>query len=375
MASARVGDQNDRIGLYSVADGREYRSLVRPGGSHAASPVLATAIHPGGRLAALGHTSGGDGDLAQGVALFDLETGRGPVYIPFKTVTSAVNTHFDEAGNLFTNSFDGLFRWPVRRDTVRGDTVRPETAPPGRWTIGPPQRLPFQPSDCSVSTSRDGRVIAQCMWLTGSMPGGGWILLPDSQTPRCVQPGSCTGACSVSPDGRWVAFTQPHLHPINIYDTETCERVWQSPANCGWHCRFSRDGRWLVTDVEGGRLYNVGTWEPGPQLGSGQPQDMTADLAILALPNGVYRLVEVPEGRELARLEDPDQNCGPASFTPDGTKLVVAARDGVRVWDLRGIRRELARLGLDWDAPPYPPADEKNDEPLDVVVDLGSLGP
>src|SRR5206468_246772 len=76
-----------------------------------------------------------------------------------------------------------------------------------------------------------------------------------------------------------------------------------------------------------------------------------------ATPTEAFRLVAVETGRELARLDDPQRDAGAAAFTPDGTRLVATSRDGLRVWDLRAIRRELAVLGLDWDAPPYPPDD------------------
>jgi hypothetical protein len=85
-------------------------------------------------------------------------------------------------------------------------------------------------------------------------------------------------------------------------------------------------------------------------------------------PDGIYRLVELATGRELARLEDPEQNTGPAVFTPDGTRLVVSAADGLRVWDLRRLRAGLTRLGLDWDAPPYPEAAAGAPGPLEVKV-------
>ncbi|HMF20136.1 MAG TPA: tetratricopeptide repeat protein, partial [Gemmataceae bacterium] len=179
-----------------------------------------------------------------------------------------------------------------------------------------------------------------------------------------------TGACSVSPDGRWVVFGGPHIR-LRVYDVATAQRVWQSPLSEGDRGRFSPDGRWLVTNTDGGRVYAVGTWEPGPQLGPGNPWDVTPELAVLGQSNGIYRLVELATGRELARLEDPEQNTGQASFTPDGTKLVVAAKGGLRVWDLRRIRAELAKLHLDWDAPPYPPAKKLDSKPLQVEVDLG----
>ncbi len=56
-------------------------------------------------------------------------------------------------------------------------------------------------------------------------------------------------------------------------------------------------------------------------------------------------------------------DAGSATFTPDGSQLVVTTNDGpaVHVWDLRKIRKHLDGMGLDWDAPAY--------------SDLGSAGP
>jgi hypothetical protein len=264
---------------------------------------------------------------------------------------------FDGAGNLFTNSPAGLFRWPVRPDPTR----------PGRLTVGPPERLPFHPADRSVATSADGRVIAQA-----SFQSGGWVLHPDAPRPRRVEPLRCNWV-SVSPDGRWVACG-PHRHRVNVYEAATGRRVWQSPADRQDHARFSPDGRWLLTGSDGGRAYAVGTWEPGARLGPGVPWDVSPDsrLVVMGQTDGVYRLVELATGRELARLEDPEQVTSAPVFTPDGTRLVVAAEDGLRVWDLRRIRRELAKLGLDWDAPPYPAAEAGAPGPLEVQV-VGAL--
>jgi serine/threonine protein kinase/tetratricopeptide (TPR) repeat protein len=357
LAAARVGDRNDRIGLWSVADAREYRALVL---SAAGETVGEPAFHPSGRLAAIG--------LSQGVALFDLETGHQLTQLPaLQTKTRAA---FDGAGDLLTNGFEGFFRWPVR----------PDPANPGRLVLGPAKRLPFQPgrNAGSISASRDGRVIAQCMWSGHGEEAfaGGWILHPNSSTPRNVAPGTGKNYCSVSPDGRWVAFGR-HGDPINVYDAATGQRVWQSPASYEIEesCRFTPDGRWLVTSMDGGRLYTVGTWERGPQLGPGIPWDVTSDLAVLSQRNGVYRLADLTTGRELARLEDPEQNARGATFTPDDTKLVVAAKDGLRVWDLRRIRQELRKLDLDWAAAAYSPAAPpfRAASPLEVTFELGDL--
>lgn len=161
-----------------------------------------------------------------------------------------------------------------------------------------------------------------------------------------------------------------------VFEAATGKLVWESPTSAGW-CRFSGDGRWLLTGNATGVAYAVGTWEPGPELGAGSLCDCaTAEdgldnsLAVLNLENGVFRLVEMASGRELARLEDPDQYAGFARFTSDGTKLVAQAQNGLRVWDLRRIRQELARLGLDWDAPPYPPEKPDSTPPTPLEVEV-----
>jgi tetratricopeptide (TPR) repeat protein len=95
-------------------------------------------------------------------------------------------------------------------------------------------------------------------------------------------------------------------------------------------------------------------------------------LAVLAQTGGVYRLVELATGRELARFEDPDQFEGRALLTPDGTRLVLGTNNGLRVWELRRIRRELAKVDLDWDAPPFPES-KRLVAPLEVRITSGEV--
>jgi serine/threonine protein kinase/WD40 repeat protein len=351
MAATRVRGQRDRVGVWSVAAGREYRYLA-PSGT--ARYHWGPAIHRGGRLAAMG--------LSDGVSLFDLETGRELAHVAMPGDTFA---HFDGAGNLLTNSFTGCFRWPVRSDPAR----------PGRLVVGPPERLPFRKGRYPVAASQDGRVIAQAMFGAYGMReyAGGWILHPNSPTPRRVDAGTGMGWAGVSPDGRWVAFGV-HSGPVNVYNAATGERVWQSPVSGSNYCCFSLDGPLLVSDAGGGRAYAAGTWEPGPHLGPGTPWDATAGLAVLGQPDGTYRLVELATGRELVRLEDLEQNAGLAAFSPDSTRLVVEVKNGLRVWDLRRLRAGLAELGLDWDAPPFPDVVGGEEvSSLELTVDRGDI--
>jgi tetratricopeptide (TPR) repeat protein len=93
---------------------------------------------------------------------------------------------------------------------------------------------------------------------------------------------------------------------------------------------------------------------------------------VLSLPDGTFRLVAA-DGRELVRLDDAERTAKTAALTPDGTKLVVGVGDGLRVWDLRAIRRQLAAIDLDWDEPPDPPPVTDGGGPLEVTVLRGDV--
>ncbi len=141
---------------------------------------------------------------------------------------------------------------------------------------------------------------------------------------------------------------------------------------------FSPDGK--VAD--GGKSTAAGSGKSAPGARSGRSTDVggcfspDGRLVVVVEPSRVIRLVEIETGRTLARLESPDL-CGIwPTFSPDGSRLVVTTNDGpaVHVWDLRAIRRHLAGMGLDWDAPAYSEDDPASlsAPPLPLLqVDLG----
>jgi len=343
LAACRDAASQERIGIWSVADGREYRALFHDGPKQQLHEWELTAIHPGGRLIAQG--------VSDGFALFDLESGKELAFV--KVPESRGQCCFDGIGNLLWNGSKGAYRWPLRRDPSK----------PARLIAGPPERLPLRPGDRGIATSSDGQVIAQAIFR-----GGGWKLGPNTKEPRRLEMDGCSIA-TVSPNGRWVAFDGHMENGPHVYEAATGRQAWKSPALKWGSGRFSRDGRWLLCSQDGGRSYAVDTWEPGPQLGPGIPWDASPDgLVVVGFTGGIYRLVELATGRELARLEDPDQIDEPAVFTPDGTHVVVNAQNGPRVWDLRRIRAELTKVDLDWDAPPYPEVTGGVPEPMEVQV-------
>ncbi len=85
-------------------------------------------------------------------------------------------------------------------------------------------------------------------------------------------------------------------------------------------------------------------------------------MALGIAPDQVL-LADAATGRELARLTILQPvTPTPLVFSPDGTKLVARTNQKTALlWDLRRIRDQLAPMGLDWDAPPYPTASAASD--------------
>ena len=124
----------------------------------------------------------------------------------------------------------------------------------------------------------------------------------------------------------------------------------------------------------------MGGWEEGPPLHGDDLNPFGAfspDGHVLALGDapGVVRLVDPETGTEWARLTAPeDGRLAPVGFTADGARLIVLSdAGGLFLFDLRAIRAELAELGLDWDAPPYPPDAAAKPSPLPVDFDTTGL--
>jgi tetratricopeptide (TPR) repeat protein len=342
-------------GVISVGDAREVRTipLSSPGSRQ-------PAIHTNGRLAVVQHS-----DRFMFVDLAALRE-LGVVRIGNSL---GVGLAFDGEGRFYTNSFEGCFRWPIRFD---GEQL----------SAGPPERLPFHPGRQDIGVSADGRTVAQPEYTGYGMEkyAGAWLLTAQHPSdPLYLAAGDPMGGADVSRDGRWVCFNLQGIDRVKVFDGHTGQLVWEVPAiQPDYYGKFTPDGRWLVC---GHRAFRVGDWGASVLLdpsGTCFLRDVSPDsrLALLGTTEGYVRLVEIATGRELVRIESPEGSLADMKFTPDGTRLLEPCPAGLRVWDLRRIRRCLAEYGLDWDGPAYAAEPEKPSNlptPLQLTVAGGEL--
>jgi WD40 repeat protein/predicted Ser/Thr protein kinase len=312
------------------------------------------AIHPGGRLMA----SGG----SDGIRLWDVQVGKEIAYL---TTLSAPVLFHPDGKSLFTSGVAGLSRWPMRLNSRCGKRA---------LVIGPPETL--LPGNLGhLALSRDGQTLAVALGR-----GEAAILHGDRLAEKVLLgPQSNLAFVAVSPDGRWVATGTRHGSGINVWDPRTGQRLSEWPSNEA-AVAFSPDGRWLVgNSPDEYRSWEAGSWRPTAlqfirdNAWVPGPMAFSPDGKLLAVTrtSQLVALIDPVTGRELATLSAPDlEPIEGLCFSPNSTALAAACSTHfIQLWDLRRIRGQLARIGLDWDQPPYPPAEPVRDPwPLTVEV-------
>jgi hypothetical protein len=275
----------------------------------------------------------------------------------------AWHTTFEPSGDLLTNGSLGVWRWPVQVSTDRTE-----------YHIGPPQQVPLPGSDCTIDHDTSGQIIALANYSEA------YVITPGRQL-RVGTLDDCRYV-AVSPDGEWLATGMHRSGGAQVWRIRDGMKVKKLPIGYGTLVLFSPDGKWLLTGSSPCRLWSVGAWEEARQIG-GQGRCFSPDGHQLLVQDAdmTIRLVETETGRTLARFESPDLcTVASATFSPDGTRLVVSTNDGpcVHIWDLRAIRKHLAEMGLDWDAPAFaetePATENTPATPLKIVVDMGDSG-
>jgi serine/threonine protein kinase/WD40 repeat protein len=320
-------DVGERMTPYQVDPVHEYRTFA-----HVSSEPVGygrPSIRHGGRVMAVGTN--------RGVALWDLARG---VELGFLPIGFAPHSIFEASGSLLTSTSSGVQRWQVRLHPNRGE-----------FRIGPPQQLPLPAGPEGIDADRSGRIVALADYRLA------FVATPE----RAIHIGPLDDCrfVAVSLDREWLATGSHGKNGVQLWRLRDAKQVAQLNIQGLGTAAFSPDSKWLMTASAPCRLWAVGTWHEARQIG-GEGVCFSPDSRLVVVQDAikVLRLAETETGRTLAHLESPDLchvGFRSGTFTPDGSRLVVTTGDGpaVHVWDLRAIRRHLASMGLDWDAPAF----------------------
>jgi WD40 repeat protein len=300
-----------------------------------------------------------------GITFCDLDLGKVAAFHSVAGVRSAFFT--PGGGHLVTCGHPGLMTWPLRQTNASETTM---------FRVGPAeaQPVPTTPASETATLADDGRTVAVNfgfaeVWL-GDLAGQdtNWWQLP------------IRGASdfSFSRGGRWLAVASARRDEVRVWDVRLRRTLLQHTAPL-MTVRFSPDDRWLVgASNEEYLLWQTASWKLHRRIPAegvhhaGNPADFSPDRKTLAVVHKARTvlLLDPESGAELATLTPADSSVIQfLRFSPDGTRLAVGTRTrGIHVWDLRALRTELGRLGLDWDRPAFPPALVEPVRPVRIEV-------
>jgi serine/threonine protein kinase/WD40 repeat protein len=353
-----AGREGAKVWLWEVIEARECRTFT----GHTMQPRSA-AVSPDARLLA---SAGVDG-----IRLWDLACkDEGRKLLALLPVQAFTVVFHPDGQSLISSGPPGLLRWPIARATeASGELIR----------IGPPDKLgpaDLPPLEMAV-LAPDGNRIAVNLWGRACL-----VALGQGGQPLYLQgqPGLTLG--NFSPDGKWfVTGNWQGDSGVWIWDARAGKPIRKMALTGSTRACFSPDGKWLVTSTGTEYVFwEPGSWKSVRTIGREGAANMPSDplfspdglMLALAHSRTDIRLVDPATGQELVSL--PTSGSA-VCFSGDGSLLVTGSLNKVlQVWDLREIRRQLAALNLDWQAPAFRPVDSLNARPLRVQkVDLGVL--
>lgn len=330
------------FGIWTVVPAVGYRALGSSGGPD--KRVWSLDISPDERLLAVMR--------ADGLQISDLAANSTVEFVP---MNGGRFVHFHPSGkSMIASTATELSIWPVESNPVVNVG---ETAPGlGNVRLGEPRRLAL-PKAVTVENgtlSYDGSTVVLKISSRDA-------LLVELENPtRTVRFSNYPNlsAPAISPDKRWVATGTFHGRGTRIWDAHTGEPVKDLG---GRHAgvTFSNDGLWLINSTpDAFEFFRCRDWRLVRRIA----RDSAGELPGLAVcpPAGktlgisksmrLLQLADADSGEELASLNAPDPKMiNVFSMSGDHGILAAATADAlIQVWDLQTIRRELARMGLDW---------------------------
>ena len=272
------------------------------------------------------------------VRVWDLPSMRLVAALPCERSSSA---YFTSDGHLVAVGWNHASRWPVKRDAD------------GRVHFGAREALLTGAGGEMASFTANGATMVVADYLRDTarlMPTGGGSSIREFRHARIA-------SVALSPNGRWLAAAAIDLDPIRVSNAETGETVLEWPGAGDLRVAFSPDGRWLAQFGLGCRLWEAGSWQPGPALpalprnsalGGAAFSPDSRVLAVSAADHEVH-LLALPGMEELAVLEAPQPlRINRLAWSRDGTHLIATTMQGeAQVWRMDRLHERLRELRMD----------------------------
>ncbi len=294
--------------------------------------VKSASWHPGGRWLITGHP--------RGWAVWDASSGQ-PVR-QYEGTTAIQSIRFLPDGTaFFTGGGAGARLWPFAEENGV-----PQIGPPR--VRSPPSAVPNERSALSPDGQRFAAV-GDYSWL-GSVKG--------TSAPMRIADGDDNQFVSFSPDGRWLCLSRWTGTHLKIRDALTGAFVTNLPAGTA-NGYFTPAGDQLVSVLpDRVTFWQTGTWQRLREIPFGDERKHS-DIAgiwpdgrcVLTIgPEATLQLWDLEANEEIATLWLPIESYAwlPVFDASAHRMAMPAGRPWVDLWDFPALRRELARLGLDW---------------------------
>ncbi len=312
--------------------------------------VYGMSLSPDGAILA----TAGEG----GIRLWDthgrIESSTQP--LPAKTFWTTIFFHPDGKSVVYSAANFGVRRAELLRTSAATGETKFELGPARRISSGDEFVVQeFAPDKKSLvvgeihQQTRNDRV-PPTFWL--------WPDADPSRARKLADNFPMTGY-RLAADGRWGITTDYLLSDVWLWNPKTGERVRNLDIPLGVTSQISEDGRWVITSTrEEFVLWDTESWQPKsrwparPSQRTGSECACSRDGKLLAAldANGRIDLFSLPEGRQLLALPPPSpMRLQTLAFSPTGDRLYALRGNGaVYEWNLAELRKELAKLGLDW---------------------------
>jgi len=355
----------EAAGIWELAVNRECRVLTLKKAT-AQSAGYPAAVSPDGSLIVAP-----DGP---GLRIWDAHCGKDLAFID----TGRVYHYgvFSPSGeSLITFGENGIFLWTLRRAA-------------GVLHVGPPRvRYGYE------------------VWPYSLSADGGALVANDSSDDKVVvldlrkADGAKTipkaranyGGVAINHDGSLVAtsvggqFAATGLAQdaqVKIWDPRSGALLQTLPPRGTFNLEFSQDGRWLLaSNDEEYLVWDCASWQLAKHVAR-RTVTLTASAAASANgPTGAPAKDRVTylDPRTLEPLLEIEVMTSPSvRFLPEDPLVPIAlgVDPVIMLWDMRKVREQLAKMGLDWDAPPYPPEPPASPAtPSRIEIDYGDFVP